>query len=234
MSKFSLIESFNRAIEGFLYVLKVERNMKVHFGMAFLVLIGALLLGFKLERFLLLLLTISLVFIAEIVNTVVEAILDIVDNTVNSRIKIIKDISAAGVLVSCLLAGVIGYLLFFPYISSPFNEVISFLKLSPWHITFIALLMVLALVILGKAFLHRGSPLRGGMPSGHSAVAFSIWTVTAFSQGDIMITGLVFILAFLIARSRVRYAVHTIWEVITGSLLGFLVTLMFYQLFLLN
>jgi diacylglycerol kinase (ATP) len=114
----------------------------------------------------------------------------------------------------------------------PFNmeEGISRLRESSWHPTFIALILVMALTIVGKAFFHRGTPLRGGMPSGHSAVAFSIWTMIAFMTNSFIVVILVFLLAFLVARHRIKDNIHSIWEVIAGALLGILVTTLIFQL----
>jgi len=232
MHKSNLIESFNNAIEGFIYILRHERNIKIHFLIAFLVLTSAILLSLNLVKMLLLLIVIFIVLFAEIINTVVEYTLDMIESNSNPEVKIIKDIAASGVFVSCLFAVIAGYLIFYPYLEMPFQQAISLIKLSSWHVPFITILTILVLVILGKVFFHRGKPLKGGMPSGHSAVAFSIWAITALNQSNMLITVLVLVLAVLIVRSRMKYAVHTLWEVVAGSLLGFCITLLFYKVFL--
>jgi diacylglycerol kinase (ATP) len=76
------------------------------------------------------------------------------------------------------------------------------------------------------------SPLRGGMPSGHAAVAFSVWAAVTFLSEAFMPSFLVLILAVLIAQSRVSVGVHRPWEVILGALLGLVVTFFLFQLFL--
>ncbi len=232
MSKNNLIDSFNNAIEGFIYLLGNERNIRIHFLIGFIVLISAILLGLDLTDFLFLLITIFTVLFTEIVNTAVESILDLLHGESSAKVKIIKDVAASGVFISSLFAAVIAYLIFIPYLKPPFEKGLTFLKLSSWHIAFISFLTVLMLVIIGKVFFHKGKPLRGGMPSGHSAVAFSIWTIIVLVQSDILVTVLVLVLAVIIARSRVKYAVHTFWEVFTGSALGLTVTLLLYSIFL--
>ena len=89
---------------------------------------------------------------------------------------------------------------------------------------------VLFFVILGKALFHKGRPLRGGMPSGHAAVAFSIWVIISFVTRNHIAAVLVFILAFLLARSRLSGKVHTAWEVVAGSILGILVSILVFQI----
>jgi len=83
---------------------------------------------------------------------------------------------------------------------------------------------------LSKILLHSGTPLRGGMPSGHSAVAFSIWAIISIIYPSSLVVVLVFILAFLVARSRIRDRVHSILEVFTGALLGLVITLLIFQI----
>jgi diacylglycerol kinase (ATP) len=102
---------------------------------------------------------------------------------------------------------------------------------SPWHLTFMALILVFASSILAKLMFHKGTPLRGGMPSGHSAVAFAIWTIIAFFSNNTIVIALSFLMAFLIARHRVKDAVHTVWEVIAGAILGVLLTTVVFQIF---
>ena len=85
------------------------------------------------------------------------------------------------------------------------------------------------LVISLKAARKRGTPLEGGMPSGHSAIAFSIATIIIFLSENILVTFLVLFLAVIVAQSRIQTKTHSIWEVITGGLLGILLTLIIFQ-----
>ncbi|MBU0605578.1 MAG: phosphatase PAP2 family protein, partial [Candidatus Omnitrophica bacterium] len=115
----------------------------------------------------------------------------------------------------------------------PFNvgEYMLNIRSSPWHLTFMALILVFGSSILGKIIFHKGTPLRGGMPSGHSAIAFAIWTIIAFFSNNSIVIALAFLMAFLIARHRVKDAVHTVWEVIVGAILGILLTTVVFQIF---
>jgi diacylglycerol kinase (ATP) len=84
---------------------------------------------------------------------------------------------------------------------------------------------------MGKSFSKKGTPLRGGMPSGHSAVAFSIWTIIILVTRNPLVGLLTLIVAVLVAQSRVRQEIHSGWEVVVGSLLGILATLLCFQVF---
>ncbi len=69
------------------------------------------------------------------------------------------------------------------------------------------------------------------MPSGHSAIAFSIWTIIALITRNSMVVLLTLVVAVLVAQSRIRQEIHTGWEVVVGSLLGVIATLLCFQIF---
>ena len=231
MKKQNIVQSFNSAIEGFIYVLKTQRNMRLHFLIAILALLLAIYLNLERLEILLLLVTICFVMLAEMLNTAIEINADLLGDSYNPMIRITKDIAAGCVLVASINAFVVGYLLF---LSRPWKirieTGIEKIRSSPWHITLLILIIVLFLVLLSKALLHRGTPLRGGMPSGHAAVAFSIWATISFLSANHLVIVLVFVLAFLVARSRLSGGVHTIREVAAGSLLGILVPTLIFQI----
>jgi diacylglycerol kinase (ATP) len=101
------------------------------------------------------------------------------------------------------------------------------------HLTVIALALVIMLVIALKAFTNRGTPLRGGLPSGHAAVAFAGWMAATYITTDshrFLISSLTFIMALLVAQTRVESGVHSALEVFYGGALGAIVTLGVFQL----
>lgn len=225
------VESFNAAIEGFIYVLKTQRNMRVHFLTALLILLLGIYLNFTSTEILILCLTITFVLAAEMINTTVELVVDMIKSEFHPIARIVKDISAGAVLLTSINAVIVGYLLFSKKIPFRIEDGIVRIRQSPWHLTFISLILVLGMVIIGKILFHKGTPFRGGMPSGHSAVAFSIWTIIVFMTNNSIVVLLTFLMAFLIARHRIKDAVHTFWEVLAGSVLGVLITTLVFQLF---
>lgn len=225
------VESFNAAVEGFIYALRTERNMRVHFLAAlFFVLLGVYL-NFTYLEIIAISVTIAFVLASEMCNTAIELIVDMIKSDFDPMARVIKDVGAGMVLISSINAVIVGYVLFSRKIPFNVETAMQNVKNSPWHITFLALILVFGLSILGKLVFHKGTPLRGGMPSGHSAVAFAIWTVIVFLTNNAIVIALSFLMAFLIARHRVKAAVHTIWEVVAGSVLGILITTLIFQLF---
>ncbi len=221
MHRRSLTDSFNYAIEGFMYVLKTQRNMRLHFLLGSAVVLLGIYFNLGKLELILLLFTVSMVFLAEMFNTGVELIIDLITDEFHPLARIIKDISAGAVLVASLNAVFVGYILFLNFLPAASMQTgIDYIRRQPLHITFISLFLVLSLVIFSKVQLGRGKPLRGGMPSGHAALSFSIWTISLFFSDSKLLVGLVFFLAFLVAQSRVRPGYHTTREVIAGALVG--------------
>jgi len=194
------------------------------------VLLLGLFLNFTYIELVVLSLTIAFVLFAEMFNTALEHTIDLVKEDFHPLARIVKDICAGAVLLSALAAIIVGYILFANRVGVGIEDNILKIRGSDWHITFIILLTILALVVISKILLHSGTPLRGGMPSGHSAVAFSIWTIMAFVYPNNLSIFLVFILAFLVSRSRVRGGVHSTFEAFMGAILGIVVTVLVFQI----
>ena len=124
-------------------------------------------------------------------------------------------------LLAALNALAVAYLIFYDRLEQPSRDLISRVRQSPWHLSVIALVLVLLAAIVVKAALHRGQPFHGGMPSAHSAVAFAGWTaityISAGMQYGILISFLAVIMAFLVAQTRVESGIHSVSEVFFGG-----------------
>ena len=230
MREHRFVESFNAAVEGCIYVLKCERNMRVHFLAALLFILLGIYLNFTVIEISILCLTISLVLAAEMINTAIELTVDLVKSEIHPLARIIKDVAAGGVLITSINACIVGYMLFVKKMPFDVRERLISVSTAPWQVTFIALILVFGSVIIGKIIFHKGTPLRGGMPSGHAAIAFAIWTVISFLTNNLIVISLSFVMAFLIARHRVKSAIHTLPEVVAGSILGILMTVLVFQI----
>ncbi len=232
MQEIRFVESFNAAIEGVIHVLRTQRNMRIHLLAAILIILLGIYLNFTGVELLVLCITITVVLAAEMLNTTVELMVDMLKSEYHPMARIIKDIAAGAVLLTSINAAIVGYVLFTRKIPFGLEEGIIRVRRSPWHLTFITLIIVIGLAVFGKILSHKGTPLRGGMPSGHAAVAFSMWTAIAFLTENNIIVALSFVMAFLIARHRMKEGVHSIWEIIAGSVLGMLTTILIFQLLL--
>jgi diacylglycerol kinase (ATP) len=204
--------------------------MRLHFLIGLFSVLLGVILNFTYIELMVLCLTIAFVLFAEMFNTAIEYTVDLVSQEYHPLARIVKDIGAGAVLLSAVTATVVGYILFASRAGIRIEDNIVKIKQSSWHITFIILILILVIVVLSKLFLQRGTPLRGGMPSGHAAIAFSIWTIISLIYPDSLVIFLVFILAGLVARSRVKAQIHSIMEVFMGALVGVIVTLFIFQI----
>ncbi len=231
----SIIESFNFAFEGVVHVLRTQRNMRIHFAVAAGVLIAALAFDVSRLELIALLLAISFVLIAEMLNSAVEAAVDVASTSFDPLAKLAKDVAAGAVLVAAVNAVAIGYLVFSGEVATRSSEFLDKLSEAPAELTLIALVLTTIVVIALKAASGRGTPLRGGWPSGHAAVAFAGWmaiTLVLDNYGRrFLVSSLAFIMALLVAQTRVESGVHSTAEVLIGGVIGALVTLAIFQLF---
>jgi len=105
-------DSVKVAMKGIAYLFLYHRNMRI----IFITGIAAFLLGLYFDlkgiELIALCVTITLVFMAEILNTAVELMMDMLTNQYHTKIKVIKDIAAAVVVLACLNAIAVGYVLF--------------------------------------------------------------------------------------------------------------------------
>ena len=229
-----LFMSFNRAVKGIFYVFKTQRNMRIHLLIALVILAISIFLNLDRKEVIILSFTIILVLITEMFNTAVELAVDLVTDKFHPLVKTVKDITAGAVLFASINAILVGYLIFFRKmrLSSRFASSI-FVKIqkSPEYITAVCLAVILLLVIGGKAYSRQRVPLRGGMPSGHTAFAFALATACAFISKNIILGVLTLILAIMIGESRVRSGIHTKWEVFMGGLIGVITTILIFQIF---
>lgn|SRR5574341_1115731 len=109
-----LLHSFRHALRGLGLVLADQRNARIHLLAAVAVLVAAVWLGLDPAKIALVIVTIALVLAAEVVNTVVERLLDVVHPDHSEQVRAIKDMSAAAVLITALGALAVAGLLFLP------------------------------------------------------------------------------------------------------------------------
>ena len=196
----AVLQSFNWAFEGVIHVLRTERNMRIHFALATAVLILAFSYGVTKLELMALLIAISFVLIAEMVNTAVEATIDLATTSFDPLAKMAKDIAAGAVLSAIGCLAMLG-------------------------------ILIVLIVIASKALTGSGTPLRGGLPSGHAALAFGGWVAITFivEEERVVVSFVALIMALLVAQTRVESGIHTTSEVVLGAVTGTLVSMILFQ-----
>jgi diacylglycerol kinase (ATP) len=229
----AVFQSFNYAFEGVIHALRTQRNLRIHFAIAAGVLVLAFVYNVTRLELIALMIAIGFVLIAEMVNSAVEATIDLSTPSFDPLAKIAKDLAAGAVLIAAVNAVAVGYLVLADRLARPSARLVNKLGDAPINVTLIALVLTLIVVIGVKAATGRGTPLRGGLPSGHAALAFGGWTAITFItiEHRIVVSFVALLMALLVSQSRVEAGIHKPFEVVLGAVIGTLVSLILFQAF---
>ena len=229
----SLLQSFNFAFQGLVASVRHQRNMRVHMVLAFAVLLVSIFLNLSRLQLVMIITAVAFVFITELINSAIEAVVDMITDQFDPRAKAAKDMAAGAVLVAAMNALIVAYLVLADQLTHVSLDLVTVIRRSPAHLTIVALAVVVLAVVAIKARRRTGTPLSGGLPSGHAALAFAAWTAMTFvvagqPQG-VLVSLLAFIMAVLVAQTRVETGIHSLLEVVLGALLGMGVTTVIFQ-----
>jgi len=234
--KRQLTESVNHAVDGIIYAFRTERNLKIHFALAITALVYCALLDLQPLQLLAVFFAIGLVIVAEMFNTAIEALVNLQTLSHHPLARVAKDVAAGGVLIACMIALLAAYLVFW----EPTRQLIwgehaksIYKRIAEHHSHAIIVLMaiILVAVLIGKALGQRGSFTRGGLVSGHAAVAFGASTAILVVTKNPIATTLAFVIALMVAQSRVEANFHRWAEVLAGALLGIVLSLVVFLSF---
>ena len=220
--------SFHYAFSGIMYAVRTQPNMRVHLVVAALVLVASLLVHLERIYIIAIVLTIVAVLALELLNTAIEAVVDLLTIAHHPLAKTAKDAAAGAVLVATIGAVIVGYLAFYHGIQESGKVVYDALAEVPANVVLVILVVASIATIFAKAWAGRGSPLQGGAVSGHTALAFGLSTAIALIFQRPLVAVMAFFIAFLVAQSRVEARIHTAFEVTWGAVLGSLVALTVY------
>lgn len=225
------IDSVNCAIEGIIHTVRTQKHMRWHFLAALVLLVTVLFLRVSPLEFTLLTVSICFVLFAELLNTAIEALVDLVSPGYHPVAKIAKDVAAGAVLVASIGAAVMGYLILSRYMFPVYKEALAMAGSPAEMVAVVSLLMVVIAVVILKAISGKGTPLEGGLPSGHAAVAFAIATLVSVLTQDPIISILVIAMAVMVSHSRLLLRIHSLREVFLGAVTGTIITLVVMLLF---
>jgi diacylglycerol kinase len=110
------LKSFVNAYSGLVALLKSEHNARVHLFIFAIVIVAGFVLRISAVNWIAVVFASGLVFVSECFNTAVENLSDVVSPEQNEKIKLVKDMVAAGVLISAIVSVIIGIIVFLPEI----------------------------------------------------------------------------------------------------------------------
>jgi diacylglycerol kinase (ATP) len=116
-----LLKSFKHAFSGVYYALKYNQNLRIHFFVSFLVILASIYFNVNAFEMGILGIMILLVLSAEMINTAIEEMTNLITNEHRLEAKIAKDVAAGMVLLTSLGSIIVGTLVFIPHILKLFR-----------------------------------------------------------------------------------------------------------------
>lgn len=228
-----IANSFDNAINGIVESVNSERNMLFHIITAILVLGVSFFLDFTRVELIIVGITVVFVIVAELINTSIEILTDLAtEGKYHPLAKKVKDIAAGAVLMASISAIFVGYLLIYPKVKDSFDESALILRImkNREHLALLSIGTVLLLTLLLKGVFYKKETthLFGGSVSGHTSLAFNLATIGSLIASHRVVTVIFFLLAAIVAESRLESKIHTLREVIFGAILGISVALLFF------
>lgn len=233
MKKRKPAEGLRHALDGIAHVFRTQRYMRFHFLAVLFVMLIGLWLHFEISELILLFFAMFFVLFAEMINTAIEAAFDMLTTTYHPMAKMAKDVSAGAVLLATLNAIFVWVLLFMK--EGRLRELFrrqDIMGADYVTLTIVGVVLILIFIVTWKGRGGRGSLMRGGAISGHAAIAFFIGTVIFYVAQSRLAAFLGFLLAVVVAQSRVEAKIHSFQEVAFGALFGTIMgTVILYVLF---
>ncbi|MBL8086798.1 MAG: diacylglycerol kinase [Chthonomonas sp.] len=226
-----LVHPFRVAISGLVHTFRTQRHMRVHLYITMVTVLLAMAMNLRVREVLILLFMINFVLVAEMFNSAIEATVDLASPNYHPLAKFAKDIAAGAVLVTTIMAIVVGALI---ALGSESWERIR-LSLSadtvglPFAAKFIVGLFALfILIVVGKGLGKRGQVLHGGLVSGHAAYGFYLAGAVVFISDRPLVSGIAILLAIILAQSRWEAKIHSVFELTLGATVGLVVALLLF------
>lgn len=218
------------AQEGILHCFRTQAHMRYHFYTLVAVLLSGLLLNLDNRDMLVLVFAITLVIVAEMFNTAIEVVVDMITESYSHIAKLAKDVAAGAVLLAAMNAIIAGVLIFFGQkrLTDIQYRMENNLPPDVTKVVVVGIVSLALIVIISKLISNTGSPWHGGIISGHSAIGFLLAMTIFFTAKNTLIAFLAILLAILVAQSRVEAGVHSIQEVVLGAVLAIFLTSLVY------
>ncbi|WP_028775344.1 diacylglycerol kinase [Shimazuella kribbensis] len=223
-----LLKSFRYAIEGLKYAVVTQRNMRIHFITALVVLLLSLCLSLSKLEILLLFVSITLVLFAELINTSIEAVVDMVTEEFHPLAKIAKDVAAGAVFLTTGLAFIVGTSIFFPYLRFIQKSIAEHSLYPPTiGLTAIVLFSFFATLLL-KVWISRY--WKDWEPSLIMSLTFCVATLIILVIWQLPISILVLFLTGIAVQSRIKENMNNYRSLCLGAMLGIVIAFLGLQL----
>lgn len=226
--------ALGHAIDGVIRAFKTERNLRIDYVIGLAVFLCSLFFDFTKTEFACICLTVGFVIFAEMINSAVEYIVDLVTDKYDDRAKAAKDIAAGGVLIASGVAVIVAYFLFVDKIHYATTHILESILSSKLHILATIIFAIILLAVILKGIFGKSDKFSEAYPSARVALAFALTTYSYIITREIFVVAITFLLSMMIAQIRVENTKVKPIYMVFSAVLGVLVVLIIYQIVLMK
>ena len=220
------------ALNGIIHAFKTEKNLRHDYLIGALVLIVSLFFNFTKTELICLVLTIGFVIFAEMINSTVEYIVNLIKTEYDLNAKAAKDIAAGGVLIASVISVIVAYLLFMDKIRQASTELITTVLSSKGHmlVTILFVATVLVVILKGMFSKDKNNNYVKAFPSARVTISFTLSTYLFVITKNLIVGGVAMVLSIIISSIKRENDKTTVLQIILSALLGILIVISIYQL----
>ena len=220
------------ALNGIIHAFKTEKNLRLDYLAGVLVLLISMFFDFTKTELICLIITIGFVIFAEMINSTVEYIVNLVKTEYDLNAKAAKDIAAGGVLIASIISVIVAYLLFVDKIRQASTALLTAVLSSKSHMLVTILFVVTLLVVILKGVFSKDKDNNyvKAFPSARVTISFALSTYLFVITQNLLVGGVALALSLMVSSIKRENDKTTIVQVILSALLGILLVVSVYQL----
>lgn len=220
------------ALNGIIHAFKTEKNLRNDYIIGALVLFVSLFFDFTRTELICLVLTIGFVIFAEMINSTVEYIVNLVKTEYDLNAKAAKDIAAGGVLIASLISVIVAYLLFIDKIRQASTALLTSVLSSKAHMLVTILFVVTILIVILKGLFSKDKDNNyvKAFPSARVTVSFALSTYLFVITKNLLVGGVALVLSIMVSSIKRENDKTTMMQIIFSALIGILLVISIYQL----
>ncbi len=220
------------ALNGIIHAFKTEKNLRNDYIIGALVLFVSLFFDFTRTELICLVLTIGFVIFAEMINSTVEYIVNLVKTEYDLNAKAAKDIAAGGVLIASIISVIVAYLLFVDKIRQASTALLTAVLSSKAHMLVTILFVVTILIVILKGVFSKDENHNyvKSYPSARVTISFALATYLFVITKNLIVGGVALALSVMVSSIKRENDKTTMLQIILSALLGILVVISVYQL----
>jgi len=220
------------ALNGIIHAFKTEKNLRNDYIIGALVLFVSLFFDFTRAELICLVLTIGFVIFAEMINSTVEYIVNLVKTEYDLNAKAAKDIAAGGVLIASLISVIVAYLLFVDKIRQASTALLTAVLSSKAHMLVTILFVVTIFIVILKGIFSKDKDNNyvKAFPSARVTISFALSTYLFVMTKNLIVGGVAIALSIMVSSIKRENDKTTIMQIIFSALIGILLVISIYQL----